>query len=285
MTTSSVPASAATPAGAVAVLTAAGSGARLGAGGPKALVEVDGVSLLRRAAMGLLGSGVVEYVVVTAPPDGVARFTAELDGLQPAGAVEVVAGSAASRQASVSLGLRAALEARPDAEVVLVHDAARALTPPEVIRRVVEAVRAGHEAVVPAVPVTDTVKEVRVPAGADGGAQTGDGPQAMGCGLVEPVVGTPDRSVLRAVQTPQGFACHTLVAAHRDGAERAGDETRAASDDAGLVEAAGGRVVVVPGDPLAFKVTTPLDLALAEVLVRRARRGQEAAGAAVGSPS
>lgn len=278
MTTFSVPASAATPAGAVAVLTAAGSGARLGAGGPKALVEIDGVSLLRRAATGLLGSGVVEHVVVTAPPDGVARFAVELDGLQLAGAVEVVAGSAASRQASVSLGLRAALAARPDAEVVLVHDAARALTPPEMIRRVAEAVRAGHEAVVPAVPVTDTVKEVQARIG------LGDGVQEPGGGLVEPVVGTPDRSVLRAVQTPQGFARRTLVAAHRDGAERAGDENRAASDDAGLVEATGGRVVVVPGDPLAFKVTTPLDLTLAEILVCRARCGLEAEGAAVGSP-
>lgn len=288
--------------GVVAVLTAAGSGTRLGAAGPKALVEVAGESLVRRAVRCLAASGVVDHVVVTAPAEHIARFEAELvsghatgpasgrtakagaDSAarsdtgtagpragDPAGArgapigIEVVPGSPDSRQASVSLGLAAALAARPGAAVVLVHDAARALTPPEVVRRVVAAVRAGYDAVVPAVPVSDTVKEVaatgRAGAGpADaGGAPAADTP-------VEVVVGTPHRSRLRAVQTPQGFASATLVAAHRLGADRAADEARAASDDAGLVEAAGGTVVVVEGDPLAMKVTTPLDLALAEVL-------------------
>ena len=89
---------------------------------------------------------------------------------------------------------------------------------------------------------------------------------------VEEVTGTPDRSLLRAVQTPQGFATATLVSAHRQGAQRAGDEALAASDDAGLVEALGGRVAVVAGDPLAMKVTTPLDLALAELLAARTAR-------------
>ncbi|WP_454931044.1 IspD/TarI family cytidylyltransferase [Actinomyces israelii] len=292
--------------GVVAVLTAAGSGTRLGAAGPKALVEVAGESLVRRAVRCLAASGVVDHVVVTAPAEHIARFEAELvsghatgpasepasgraakagaDSAarsdtgtagpragDPGGArgapigIEVVPGSPDSRQASVSLGLAAALAARPGAAVVLVHDAARALTPPEVVRRVVSAVRAGYDAVVPAVPVSDTVKEVaatgRAGAGpADaGGAPAADTP-------VEVVVGTPHRSRLRAVQTPQGFASATLVAAHRLGADRAADEARAASDDAGLVEAAGGTVVVVEGDPLAMKVTTPLDLALAEVL-------------------
>ncbi|MCZ0858080.1 2-C-methyl-D-erythritol 4-phosphate cytidylyltransferase [Actinomyces israelii] len=283
-------------------MTAAGSGTRLGAAGPKALVEVAGESLVRRAVRCLAASGVVDHVVVTAPAEHIARFEAELvsghatgpasgraakagaDSAarsdtgtagpragDPAGArgapigIEVVPGSPDSRQASVSLGLAAALAARPGAAVVLVHDAARALTPPEVVRRVVAAVRAGYDAVVPAVPVSDTVKEVaatgRAGAGpADaGGAPAADTP-------VEVVVGTPHRSRLRAVQTPQGFASATLVAAHRLGADRAADEARAASDDAGLVEAAGGTVVVVEGDPLAMKVTTPLDLALAEVL-------------------
>ena len=140
------------------------------------------------------------------------------------------------------------------------HDAARALTPPEVVRRVVAAVRAGHDAVVPALPVTDTVKEIAGPGRGDpGDAPAGDVP-------VEAVVGTPDRTRLRAVQTPQGFAIAALLAAHRLGADRATDEARAASDDAGLVEAAGGAVVVVQGDPRAMKITTPVDLALAEVL-------------------
>ena len=250
------------PGGAVAVLTAAGSGSRLGAGVPKALVPVGGVSLLRRAAAGLIASGVVSHVVVTAPAEEGDRFRAELEGLPDAsagavagrcGGIEVVAGSPRSRQASVALGLAAALAAVPQADVVIVHDAARALTPPEVAQRVVAAVRAGHEAVVPALPVTDTVKEVEV----------------RRAGEPEPVVGTPRRDRLRAVQTPQGFSTPVLVAAHRAGAERAGDETLAASDDAGLVEACGGSVVVVAGDERAMKVTTPMDLALAELLLER----------------
>ena len=250
------------PGGAVAVLTAAGSGSRLGAGVPKALVPVGGVSLLRRAAAGLIASGAVSHVVVTAPAEEVDRFRAELEGLLDAaaaagagrcGGIEVVAGSPRSRQASVALGLAAALAAVPQADVVIVHDAARALTPPEVTQRVVAAVRAGHEAVVPALPVTDTVKEV----------------EARPAGEPEPVVGTPRRDRLRAVQTPQGFSTPVLVAAHRAGAERAGDEALAASDDAGLVEACGGSVVVVAGDERAMKVTTPMDLALAELLLER----------------
>ena len=275
--------------GVVAVLTAAGSGTRLGAPGPKALVQVAGESLVRRAVRCLLSSGVVDHVVVTAPAEYLDRFEAEVganveaqaagsDARGPAGApgapeasaaprssgacvgIEVVPGSPSSRQASVALGLTAALAARPDAVVVLVHDAARALTPPGVVRRVVAAVRAGHDAVVPALPVTDTVKEVSL------AGRTGPGGAPAAGVPVEEVVGTPDRARLRAVQTPQGFATATLVAAHRLGADRAADETRAASDDAGLVEAAGGTVVVVEGDPLAMKVTAPLDLALAEAL-------------------
>ena len=260
------------PGGAVAVLTAAGSGSRLGAGVPKALVPVGGVSLLRRAAAGLIASGAVSHVVVTAPAEEVDRFRAELEGLLDAaaaagagrcGGIEVVAGSPRSRQASVALGLAAALAAVPQADVVIVHDAARALTPPEVTQRVVAAVRAGHEAVVPALPVTDTVKEV----------------EARPAGEPEPVVGTPRRDRLRAVQTPQGFSTPVLVAAHRAGAERAGDEALAASDDAGLVEACGGSVVVVAGDERAMKVTTPMDLALAELLLeRQSAQGERPAG-------
>ena len=260
------------PGGAVAVLTAAGSGSRLGAGVPKALVPVGGISLLRRAVAGLIASGAVSHVVVTAPAEEVDRFRAELEGL-PDGSVgaaagrrsgiEVVAGSPRSRQASVALGLAAALAAVPQADVVIVHDAARALTPPEVTQRVVAAVRAGHEAVVPALPVTDTVKEV----------------ETRPAGEPEPVVGTPRRDRLRAVQTPQGFETSVLVAAHRTGAERAGDETLAASDDAGLVEACGGSVVVVAGDERAMKVTTPMDLALAELLLeRQSAQGERPAG-------
>ena len=121
-------------------------------------------------------------------------------------------------------------------DVLLVHDAARCLTPAQPIRRVVEAVRAGEVAVVPVVPVVDTVKQV----------------DAAGH-----VVGTPDRSALRAVQTPQGFAPAVLLAAY----DAAGD---VATDDAGLVERLGRRVATVEGAALAFKVTTAEDRMRAE---------------------
>lgn len=115
---------------------------------------------------------------------------------------------------------------------------ARALTPPELVVDAVRALRAGAVAVVPALPVADTTKSVD-----DQGV----------------VTGTPDRSSLRAVQTPQGFTVDGLRAAHAG--------TRQASDDAGLVERAGSAVRTVPGHPLAFKITTATDLALAEVLL------------------
>ncbi|MBE6481517.1 MAG: 2-C-methyl-D-erythritol 4-phosphate cytidylyltransferase [Actinomyces ruminicola] len=238
---------------AVAVLTAAGSGTRLGGRGPKALVEICGESLLHRATRGLLAAGVIDHISITAPATAVERFTAEVADLADPGRIGVVAGSPASRQASVARGLAAALRARPDAEIVLVHDAARALTPPDLVRRIVAAVRSGHDAVVPGLPVVDTIKEVAVEE------------------AIERVVGTPDRERLRAVQTPQGFSRATLEAAHRFGAGSADDEARSARDDAALVEAMGGQVAVVAGDPLALKVTTPLDLALAEILARGER--------------
>ncbi|MCT2138779.1 IspD/TarI family cytidylyltransferase, partial [Dietzia cinnamea] len=144
------------------------------------------------------------------------------------------------RTDSVRNGLAAltAHRRRPRAavyDVLLVHDAARCLTPPDAIRRVVTAVRGGAVAVVPVLPVVDTVKQVD----ADGY-----------------VVGTPDRAALRAVQTPQGFAPDVLLAAY----DAAGDVT---TDDAGLVERTGDRVATVPGDPLAFKITTADDHARA----------------------
>ncbi|PFG39201.1 2-C-methyl-D-erythritol 4-phosphate cytidylyltransferase [Georgenia soli] len=236
-----------------AVLTAAGSGTRLGHAVPKGLVELDGEPLVLRAARGLADAGCLGAVVVTVPAAEAATFAT----LFPAGTVpgtdvpvRVVPGGP-TRQASVAAGL-AALD--PDVDVVLVHDAARCLTPPSLVRAVEGAVRAGHRAVVPALPVTDTVKRVGT-AGVDGAA---------------PVVATVDRSDLRAVQTPQGFDRALLDAAHAAGAHRAADEAVAVSDDAGLVEAVGERVWVVPGDERALKITTPRDLALATLLVRDA---------------
>lgn len=194
--------------------------------------------MVARAVDGLVASTVVDRVVVAAPADDVERMRAALAGRD----VVVVAGGA-DRVASVAAGLRVVGD---DVEVVLVHDAARCLCPPGVVQAVVTAVRAGHGAVVPATPVADTLKRV-------------DG---------EHVAATVDRSGLVGVQTPQGFAAEVLRDVHvrAELAGRAG-EAVPVTDDAGLVEHAGGSVTVVAGDPRAFKITTPLDLAMAEALV------------------
>jgi 2-C-methyl-D-erythritol 4-phosphate cytidylyltransferase len=169
-------------------------------------------------------------VVVAAPADEVEQVAALLS---PYGVVVVAGGRA--RQDSVAAGLAAL----PEVTWVLVHDAARALVPVEVVEAVVAALRAGAEAVVPVVPVADTVKRV-----------SPDGR----------VVETVPREDLRAVQTPQGFLREVLVAAH---AGAGGSLT----DDAGLVEALGRLVETVPGDAAAFKVTTPFDLLVAEAVL------------------
>ncbi|BCO39731.1 MULTISPECIES: 2-C-methyl-D-erythritol 4-phosphate cytidylyltransferase [Mycobacterium avium complex (MAC)] len=218
----------------IAVVPAAGSGERLAAGIPKAFCEIAGRTLLERAVAGLLESGVVDHVVVAVPADRIDEAKRVL-----AGRATVVAGGP-DRTRSVDLALAALPVA---AAYVLVHDAARALTPPTLITRVVDALRAGHDAVVPALRLHDTIKAV----------------DANGV-----VLGTPERDGLRAVQTPQGFATDLLQRAYRAGAGAAGF-----TDDASLVEHVGGRVQVVDGDPLAFKITTQLDLLLAEAIVRR----------------
>lgn len=218
----------------VAVVPAAGSGERLAAGIPKAFCEVAGRTLLERAVAGLLQSGVVDHVVVAVPVDRIDEAKRVL-----ADRATVVAGGP-DRTQSVDLALAALPVA---AAFVLVHDAARALTPPTLIARVVDALRAGHDAVVPALRLHDTIKAV----------------DANGV-----VLGTPERDGLRAVQTPQGFATDLLLRAYRAGAGAAGF-----TDDASLVEHVGGQVQVVDGDPLAFKITTQLDLLLADAIVRR----------------
>ncbi|MCV7100259.1 2-C-methyl-D-erythritol 4-phosphate cytidylyltransferase [Mycobacterium palustre] len=222
------------PSGSVAaVVPAAGSGERLAAGIPKAFCELGGRTLLAWAVAGLLESGVIDHVVAAVPADRIDEAKRVLGGR-----ATVVAGGA-DRTASVSLAL-AALPGQP--AYVLVHDAARALTPPGLIVRVVDALRAGHAAVVPALPLSDTIKAV----------------DANGV-----VLGTPERAGLRAVQTPQGFATEVLLRAYRR------EGSAGVTDDASLVEHLGGQVQVVDGDPLAFKITTPLDLRLAEAIVRR----------------
>lgn len=227
-----------------AVVPAAGSGVRLGAGIPKAFVSLDGKTMLERSVAGLLDSGVVDDVVAVVPADRVSEAQELLAPLEREGHVVVTTGGA-ERTDSVRRGLAALgagagsgtdVDHTPHHDVVLVHDAARCLTPAAPIRRVVAAVRSGQVAVIPVLPVVDTVKQVD-----DDGY----------------VTATPERSALRAVQTPQGFDPGTLLAAYDAGGD-------VATDDAGLVERLGRRVATVEGDPLAFKVTTADDRVLAE---------------------
>ncbi|RMI29248.1 2-C-methyl-D-erythritol 4-phosphate cytidylyltransferase [Nocardia stercoris] len=221
----------------VALVPAAGQGVRLGASMPKAFVPVGGSPMLTLAVDGLIASGVVDHVVIMVPAELVSTTAALLDRAQSSAAPEIpvtVVAGGSERTDSVRAGLAAA----PDAALVLVHDAARALTPPALVAQVVAALRAGHRAVVPGLPVADTIKSV----------------DASGV-----VTGTPDRAALRAIQTPQGFDAELLRAAYALDVP--------ATDDAGLVELLGAQVHVVPGDPRAFKITTPLDLHLATSLL------------------
>ena len=289
----------ATPRPAYAVLTAAGSGSRLGADGPKALVPLEGISLLVWSARHLAAAG-MSGIVVTAPAEHCEEFRRVLDDAALACPWIVVPGSAQSRQASVARGLAAipdcaALADAPlsDTTPVLIHDAARPLVPADAIGRVLAALDGGVSAVIPAIPVVDTLKRVGdvrplLPAGsaqpttpaadvhpltsavsapaAEAGEDGAHTPLA-----VRSVLETVDRSALVAVQTPQGFPWAVIDSLHREAASRATDEKSAATDDAGLAEQAGIPVVVVDGDVRSLKITVPEDLAYAELLVRNSR--------------
>ena len=222
------------------VVVAAGSGSRLGADVPKAFVRLGGRPLLAYAVATVSRLPHLRSLVVVAPAEHADPSDAGdplWDGVDLPVGTSVVAGGA-ERTDSVAAGLAAVDDG---CDVVLVHDAARCLTPLDVFERVVDAVRAGAAGAVPGLALVDTVKTV----------------DATGR-----ITGTPDRAALRAVQTPQGFRREVLLTAYRSGLK--------ATDDAALVEGCGDHVVVVDGDPLAFKVTTPEDLDRAERLLARA---------------
>jgi len=213
------------------LVPAAGLGLRLGEGEPKALRLLGGEPLLVHAVRGLRDVAEVGPVVVAAPAEDVAGVQALLAPYD----VIVIAGGAL-RSESVALAL---LALPPGVELVLVHDAARCLTPPMVFTAVVAALRGGAQAVVPVLAVADTIKRVNG----------------------QRVLATVPRSDLRAAQTPQGFRREVLELAHAGA-------TDLHTDDAGMVEALGTAVVTVPGHGEAFKVTHPLDLLLAEAVLR-----------------
>jgi 2-C-methyl-D-erythritol 4-phosphate cytidylyltransferase len=220
---------------AVALIVAAGRGERLGSDRPKAFVTLGGRSMLEWSVEALRSVAAIEKIVVALPADALSQA--------PEGTVAVAGG--AVRSASV----REALRACPGGDPVVVHDAARPMAPARLFERALEALeRSGADAVVAAAPVSDTIKEV----GADG----------------RTVARTLERARLWAVQTPQVFRRGVLERALLD----AGDERlAAATDDAWLVEQAGGVVEVVESSPANLKITTPTDLTLAELLLAEAR--------------
>lgn len=227
------------------IVVAAGSGTRLGGELPKAFVGLDEHTILRHAVRGVL-AGPLAQIVIVAPAElvGDAWTEARAEAGERAELVTVVAGGP-TRQQSVAAGVAALWG---DIEIVLVHDAARALTPASVFTRVVDAVRAGAPGVLPTLPVVDTIKRV-----------SGDA-----------VIGGADRDELAIAQTPQGFARDVLEKAY---AAASAEYT----DDAALVAAAGYPIVTVLGDPASFKITTPADLDRARtVLATRAPRSATA---------
>jgi 2-C-methyl-D-erythritol 4-phosphate cytidylyltransferase len=225
------------------VVPAAGVGRRLG-GGVKALHPLAGRALLAHALEALEANRCTAAVVVVGHPEAL-EATAKLLAEEGFAKVTALVGGGPTRQASVAAGLRAL---PPGPRYVAVHDAARPLVGPGAVDRMLGLLlETGAAAVVPGVPVIDTIRRV-------------DAAQRS--------TGIVDREQLRSMQTPQLFVREVLEAAYRlalrDGAE--------AADEAALVELAGHSVQVVPGDPENLKVTTPLDLAIAETLLAR-RRG------------
>ena len=176
-------------------------------------------------------------------------------------AITAVAGGA-DRIESVQRALKHA----GTSDIVLVHDCARALTPPEVFRRVAAAVQDGAEAVVPVLPMTDTVRRA---ISANGGVSTPHSP--LDQSQPEALRGDLDRTSLRRIQTPQGFTSAILRRAHEhwlEGTQSSAGEPGGATDDAGLVERLGVDVIAVNGDEEALKITYPLDLVLGEHIAK-----------------
>ncbi|MEJ5929005.1 2-C-methyl-D-erythritol 4-phosphate cytidylyltransferase [Corynebacterium sp. H128] len=223
-----------------ALIAAAGKGTRLGAPVPKAFVSLRGKTLLERSIQAMIHSAVVDDIIVLVSPDmeEYCRTLLSKRGLFEAEVPIRIVHGGGERADSIWCGL----QALDDAGVVLIHDAARALTPPGMIARVAREVLAGKNAVIPVVAVADTIKKV----------------------VEGAVIDTPDRSLLRAVQTPQGFDLSTLKRVNTE--FFGGEQDFVPTDDASLMEWAGEPVHTVQGDPMAFKVTTPMDMVLAQVI-------------------
>jgi 2-C-methyl-D-erythritol 4-phosphate cytidylyltransferase/2-C-methyl-D-erythritol 2,4-cyclodiphosphate synthase len=216
----------------VALVVASGRGERFGGDRPKQYLPLAGKPLLRHCLERFCRHPGIDGVRTVVHPDDAALYVAAADGLE---LLDPVPGGA-TRQESVRLGLESLAERSP--ELVLIHDGVRPLPAPAVIERVLQGLRA-HAAVLPALPVTDTLKR-----GHDG-----------------TVAGTLDRTGLYRAQTPQGFVYEAILQAHRRFAGAA------MTDDAALAEAHGLAVALVPGDEDNVKITEPADLVRAERLL------------------
>ncbi len=210
-----------------AIIAGAGMGHRLGAEIPKALIQIQGITLLERAFISL--SKVVDEIIITAPAGHEEQFKAIVGQ-----SAEVITGGVL-RSDSIRVALKAL---SPSVESVLIHDAARALASSALAARVLDELRSGQSAVIPVLKVIDTIKEID----RDGFVRA-----------------TPDRSSLVAAQTPQGFNRQVLERAHS-----ASDD---ATDDAALVEAIGVKVKTIEGEASAFKITTKEDIGQALLLL------------------
>ena len=210
-----------------AIIAGAGMGHRLGAEIPKALIQIQGITLLERAFISL--SKVVDEIIITAPEGYEEQFKAIVGQ-----SAEVVTGGVL-RSDSIRVALKAL---SPSVDNVLIHDAARALASSALATRVLSDVQSGQSAVIPVLKVIDTIKEID----RDGFVRA-----------------TPDRSSLVAAQTPQGFNRQVLERAHS-----ASDD---ATDDAALVEAIGVKVKTIEGEASAFKITTREDIGQALLLL------------------
>ena len=211
-----------------AIIPAAGSGDRLGAEVPKALVVINGKTLIERAVQSMLPH--VAEIIIAAPKDFELKFSALFSDNKK---IKVISGGEV-RSKSVAAALSEVYE---NADYILVHDAARCFATQEQTLRVINALLTGDHAVVPGIEVVDTIKVID----SNNFAES-----------------TPKRSTLRAVQTPQGFSARILHRAHESGND--------ATDDAALVEALGIPVRVVAGELSAHKITTPADLEWAKGL-------------------
>lgn len=261
------------PAPVIAIIAAAGQGTRLRADKPKAFVELAGISLLERSISAMHATELVDEIIVVAAPDMLDEAADVISRCESADATRVVGAGASDgrtirlvpgrgeRADSVMAGLEA-ISVEPGVDpIVLVHDAARALTPASMIDRVARAVADGASGVVPVVPVVDTIKAVTETAG-HGEARS----QAQ-------ITKTVDRSNVRAAQTPQGFRYSALFSANEmyyasvQADAEAGTRSFVPTDDASLLEWQGVPVVCVDGDELAFKITTRKDLLLARAFL------------------